>query len=748
MPAAGATRWTNREVAFVLNFADFCLQREGSDFRRGVEQEFLKFANRKVTVAAISAKMRTVPAKQDNVKWADLADTGTQCLDLEKLPRGVIDEMQRQRRVWGLKELPQADDTHRAAPQGEGTKLKAETTIANSQENLQANLQANSQLKQRVNSQQSYREDTVSDSEASTKHLRDDEDFEEQPLRKKQKPNPAARNQTSNRQRSTTAPPNKAKPKVHKSQHKTATAGQSPVPEARADCHKRKLSSADIIDLAGAPPSPKRQALGSAFSRTEVENGTTVTLPELRGTAGDIAVQDAPLIASMRAQAQSHIVPTTENAFENHEQSKVFVRGNKAAATVPPRTQSQKTAMPAVDKQVMGPRQVNPPSAFQKPQSPTEPTSTIEAVRDLTEIVAVLLRQQTVARFGMTEEVESRLRCIQRTTEREPGQFLAKMLQDLNSIDAAREDLSRLVHDLVTRRELNRENVFPRDLDSAGINRSWKALRTYVEDAFGFEDCDEPLPRAEDAGYVAARIDDLANNKCASGLTSPKQFLEELKDRLESPHLVQATLAALLCGWLFSGPEPMCEDIYSPKELELYCALLLTRGAAEVQQLDKIGMKLLFEDKNFKSSLLQLRAERILADLEASLKYACPIAPGFKKLNTPQEWAETAVELKQTLMLNAHEFRIHNCMPGTQFNPTWMQAMNYERFPIPDEDAMGRNIAVGLFPALTAHDAPPFSDSATLEDVLAKNKTFFPSFEEKRGLDAKQVIAKASVLLL
>lgn len=200
----------------------------------------------------------------------------------------------------------------------------------------------------------------------------------------------------------------------------------------------------------------------------------------------------------------------------------------------------------------------------------------MEVVRDLTEIVAVLLRQQTVARFGITKDVEFRLRCIQRTTEREPGQFLAKMLQDLHSVDAAREDFARLVHDLVSHRELNRVNVFPRDLDPASVNKSWKALRTRVADAFGFDDYDEPVPSPEDAGYVAARIDDLANNKCASGLTSPKQFLDELKDRLESPHLVQATLGALLCGWLFSGPEPMCEYIYSPKEVEMYRALVPT----------------------------------------------------------------------------------------------------------------------------------------------------------------------------
>lgn len=167
-----------------------------------------------------------------------------------------------------------------------------------------------------------------------------------------------------------------------------------------------------------------------------------------------------------------------------------------------------------------------------------------------------------------------------------------------------------------------------------------------------------------------------------------------------------------------------------------------------MQQLDKVGMKLLFESKNFKSSLLQLRVERIVTDMEAYLKYACPVASGFKILNIPQDWAEMAVELKETLLLNTHEFRVHHCMPGTQFDPTCMQAETHERFPISDEKAMGRKIAICLFPALTAHDAPPFGDNATLNDVLAMNKTFFPSLKEKRSLDTKQVIAKATVLLL
>lgn len=112
----------------MLNFADYCLQTEGGNFRRDVEQEFLKFAKRKVATSAISSKMRPVLVKQHSVKWAELADSETKCLDLQKLPSGVVDKMHRQRKVWYLRELPQADESQRAAPQGEGTELEAEIT--------------------------------------------------------------------------------------------------------------------------------------------------------------------------------------------------------------------------------------------------------------------------------------------------------------------------------------------------------------------------------------------------------------------------------------------------------------------------------------------------------------------------------------------------------------------------------------------------------------------------------------------
>jgi hypothetical protein len=159
-------------------------------------------------------------------------------------------------------------------------------------------------------------------------------------------------------------------------------------------------------------------------------------------------------------------------------------------------------------------------------------------------------------------------------------------------------------------------------------------------------------------------------------------------------------------------------------------------------------MKLLFENEKFKKSLLRRRAEKLLAGLESSLDQAWPGAPGFLALNSPQDWAESAVKLKQTLMISAAEFRIHYCMPGSSFNTTLMQAEDVDGFPVADTDAQGKVVVICLFPALITHNAPPFGVNPALVDVLVNNKTFFPTMAEKQALDTREVISKAVVLVI
>jgi hypothetical protein len=426
--------------------------------------------------------------------------------------------------------------------------------------------------------QKSYGEHAVSDSEAPSQDPMDD-DYGSHHVKKKRKLSGPARKQPSNRQRGHTA--QLSKKSIHVQQpHKQNNPMQcDPAAAATLYSQKRKASAADVVDLVGdSSPPPKRQALRSAPEGAKMNDEVPMVIAGVKHAqrSGDVQ-NDRPARPSQN-RIQSKTQAPSPNSFPHHGR----VSGAEPTyrdAAVPPRrlanNLAQETAMSTAGSTASGPKQNSAIVSVQHgPSSFAKVPTVINAVRDLAEIVAVLLRQQTQSTFGMTNEVEARLKCIKRTVEREPGQLLAKLLQDLHSADAARTDMRDLVRDLVGRREFNRDNVFPQDLDAESIDKGWKAIRKHIQEAIGFDDCSGPPPRLVDAGYVAARIDDLATNQCALGLTSPKKFLEELAQRLESPHSVQAVIGALLCGWLFSGSEPMCDDVYSSKELELYRALL------------------------------------------------------------------------------------------------------------------------------------------------------------------------------
>jgi hypothetical protein len=67
-----------------------------------------------------------------------------------------------------------------------------------------------------------------------------------------------------------------------------------------------------------------------------------------------------------------------------------------------------------------------------------------------------------------------------------------------------------------------------------------------------------------------------------------------------------------------------------------------------VQHFDKISMKMMFEDQRFQDSVSKKRAYKLLADLELAYQRLWPDVPGFGEGRIPDDWAETAVKLKQT----------------------------------------------------------------------------------------------------
>jgi hypothetical protein len=206
--------------------------------------------------------------------------------------------------------------------------------------------------------------------------------------------------------------------------------------------------------------------------------------------------------------------------------------------------------------------------------SSAEDETALAMVKDLSLLVSVIMREQARLGSNMTRELENRLERIRRAVEQRPGTLLEQMLVDLHCADKARADQRDLIAGLIIRREFS-HNSFPRAPDDDKMRQSWKAIRDHVQHAFGYVPPHEPAPSPEDAGYVAARIDDLAKNQPTARIQSPEHFIAELAPCLESPHVVQAVIGALLFQWLFSGPESLCQDVYSTKELKLFETLLI-----------------------------------------------------------------------------------------------------------------------------------------------------------------------------
>jgi hypothetical protein len=175
-------------------------------------------------------------------------------------------------------------------------------------------------------------------------------------------------------------------------------------------------------------------------------------------------------------------------------------------------------------------------------------------------------------------------------------------------------------------------------------------------------------------------------------------------------------------------------------------------GVSEVQHLDKLGLKLLFASEDFNKSNMRIRAEKLIDMTNKALKRAWPSSPGIHENGrVPEDWAERSLKIKQELMISPMDYRLHFCRPGTTFNPDWMRAEDSGNWKVTDANAASKKVVCCLFPALVEQDPEPFKMGTQVEALLARNKKFFPSFQEKQNLeqnlDPKRVISKACVIV-
>jgi hypothetical protein len=319
-----------------------------------------------------------------------------------------------------------------------------------------------------------------------------------------------------------------------------------------------------VIDLASKSPSPKRRALDPE-SKTQMAN---VELPATRPESKQIQKGMCfPLKLSRLAKQTSDAKSATPT--KSAEDARMESSMNEQRT---PRIRPTETVQLAPHLAV---QPIQPVPAFIAPEvNKVSNEAILKVVEDMSEIMEVWMRDYLKRGQTLTPDLEQRLKSIQRTMKREPGMLFERVLQDLKAADAATTQYRDLLRGLIGHQEYGNKSDFPKVPQQIDIDESWRSLRKGVKDAFGTE-CDRPMPRAIDVGYIAARVDDLTRGDDKT-FGSIADYVKELEPQLGSPHSVQGLLSALLCRWLFKVPDPLCKEIHSAKELKLYEAMLLS----------------------------------------------------------------------------------------------------------------------------------------------------------------------------
>ncbi|KAF1845330.1 uncharacterized protein K460DRAFT_430243 [Cucurbitaria berberidis CBS 394.84] len=365
---------------------------------------------------------------------------------------------------------------------------------------------------------------------------------------------------------------------------------------------------------------------------------------------------------------------------------------------------------------------------------------------DLNYLVLSLLQERVELKNPMTPDMEQRMRSVLTSMQQEPGHLAQRLLSYLEAADAAKKNLSNQFRAMVGRQILGTSPEFPPIPIQREVDRDWQSIRQGIKDAFTNEvgvDIQGPIPTLVSAGYVASTIDELLDDpRVRKGLFS------KLEGHLKSPRLAQSLMSALFCRWLFFTPDTMCEGKHNELTMKQYEAISLSDGLAGVQRIDVLGFSLLFADQDFQKTELQKAAVKLVTRFRHMMKSACSTASGVESIQDPEAWAQGALKLKQKLMISPKEYRIHFCLPATLFDPTWMIAEDAEGYRCPSAKAKGKEILVCLFPALVEQNSRTFEAGAGISDALVKNKKFFPTWQEKRGLNPKCVISKAVVVIV
>jgi hypothetical protein len=153
--------------------------------------------------------------------------------------------------------------------------------------------------------------------------------------------------------------------------------------------------------------------------------------------------------------------------------------------------------------------------------------------------------------------IETLLRDVNQT----PGSVFEKMQLDIQVLERRSQDFRMLVKQLVGYRSFTKTQLFPPTPNTSNLDQNWYEARGAITRAVRWK-ITEPSLKPTDAGYLAARINDLLEGRIPHDKVD--EWVEDsLAGLLGSPQAVLALVRAVFLNDLLNGSEPLCEGEYS-----------------------------------------------------------------------------------------------------------------------------------------------------------------------------------------
>ncbi|KAJ4364796.1 hypothetical protein N0V95_000640 [Ascochyta clinopodiicola] len=330
------------------------------------------------------------------------------------------------------------------------------------------------------------------------------------------------------------------------------------------------------------------------------------------------------------------------------------------------------------------------------------------------------------------EEFSEHIHQLIRTFKDLNGSIVENLIRDLDSQPSLKTKHRTMVQKLVEFVVLSNGTVFPKTPAQSEVDKTWTSFYKHIVSTIGPNNV-IPNPTPEGAGYLTCAAEGIANRQIYKDQLEP--CIESFSRYLKSPHAQQTLFSALFCRWVFASPEPMLNTMHSDGMMQLYNAVIgaaqyfQSQGLETVQHYDKVATQFLFKDPDFQTVHVSRRTSELKSRFETAKRKLWQPSNIPSSLS-PSRFAKEVIAFKQKLLLSPKEYHIHFVRPGCNFQANRMQAYNATNEPVSDEKAAKKQVLLCLFPMLTCEEPRVMEGGAGVEDVLCKNKVFFPSFEE------------------